>query len=66
MTIITSGTITGQSIDILSGSMDGTLETSAQPNITSVGTLSNLNVTGELNGTLSTPTQPNITSVGTL
>ena len=66
MTIITSGTITGQSIDILSGSMDGTLETSAQPNITSVGTLSNLNVTGELNGTLSTPTQSNITSVGTL
>lgn len=49
MTIITSGTITGQSIDILSGSMDGTLETSAQPNITSVGNLSNLVVSGAMN-----------------
>ena len=46
MTIITSGTITGQNIDILSGELNATLETPAQPNITSVGTLSNLIVSG--------------------
>jgi hypothetical protein len=55
----------------------GTLTTSAQPNITSVGTLANLNVSGNSNlgntatanfftGTLTTSAQPNITSVGTL
>ena len=56
--------------------LTGTLSTAAQPNITSVGTLSSLNVTGNisggnvsataLTGTLSTAAQPNITSVGTL
>ena len=58
----------------------GTLQTAAQPNITSVGTLTNLSVTGNITGNLSgttvtansfvgtiiTPSQPNITSVGTL
>ena len=43
-----------------------TLTTAAQPNITSVGTLSSLTVSGALNGTLSTAAQTNITSVGTL
>jgi hypothetical protein len=62
--------------------LTGTLTTAAQPNITSVGTLSSLSVTGNigagnvnagnlltanyLTGTLTTAAQPNITSVGTL
>jgi hypothetical protein len=62
--------------------LTGTLTTNAQPNITSVGTLSNLTVSGNINaanviavtnvtatslgGTLTTALQPNITSVGTL
>ncbi len=59
----------------------GTLTTNAQPNITSVGTLTSLSVTGNvsagnvsgtdvsgttLGGTLTTAAQPNVTSVGTL
>ena len=60
----------------------GTLTTNAQPNITSVGTLTSLAVTGNitagnvtganlvsanyLTGTLTTNAQPNITSTGTL
>lgn len=53
-----------------------TVTASAQPNITSVGTLTSLSVSGTiasaslsattLTGTLSTAAQPNITSVGTL
>ncbi|ETI36607.1 hypothetical protein F443_17299 [Phytophthora nicotianae P1569] len=51
--------------------LTGTLLTAAQPNITSIGTLSSLNVSGgltasTLTGTLSTAAQPNITSLGTL
>jgi len=60
----------------------GTVTVNAQPNITSVGTLSSLNVTGNITsgnanlgnlitanfvaGTLTTSAQPNITSIGTL
>jgi len=60
----------------------GTLTTNAQPNITSVGTLTSLSVTGNITngnitggnlvsanyftGTLTTNAQPNITSIGTL
>jgi hypothetical protein len=60
----------------------GTLTTASQPNITSLGTLSNLSVTGNINsgnisggnlvtanyftGTLTTASQPNIISLGTL
>ena len=59
----------------------GTVTTAAQPNITSVGTLTSLAVTGNVTsgnisgtagaftnvtGTLATAAQPNITSVGTL
>ena len=43
-----------------------TLTTAAQPNITSVGTLTALTVSGNLNATVTTAAQPNITSVGTL
>ena len=46
--------------------MYGTVGTVAQPNITSVGTLSALTVSGNLNATLTTAAQTNITSVGTL
>lgn len=55
--------------------VQGTLTTAAQPNITSVGTLTSLSVTGTvtaggfsgpLTGTIQTAAQPNITSVGTL
>ena len=50
----------------LGGNTAATLSTAAQPNITSVGTLSALTVSGNLNATLTTAAQPNITSVGTL
>ena len=43
-----------------------TLTTAAQPNITSVGTLTGLTVSGNIAGTLITAAQTNITSVGTL
>ena len=56
--------------------LTGTLTTAAQPNITSVGTLSSLSVTGNITGgnlsgtlvtgTLTTAAQPNVTSVGSL
>ena len=42
-----------------------TLTTAAQPNITSVGTLTGLTVSGR-HGAFTTAAQPNITSVGTL
>ena len=72
--ITATGNITGGN---LSGTLvTGTLTTAAQPNITSVGTLTSLNVTGNISGgnlsgtlvtgTLTTAAQPNITSVGTL
>ncbi|GMF34559.1 unnamed protein product [Phytophthora fragariaefolia] len=49
----------------------GTLQTAAQTNITSLGTLSSLTVSGGLSsatltGTIQTSSQPNITSLGTL
>lgn len=51
--------------------LTGTLLTAAQPNTTSIGTLSSLNVSGgltasTLTGTLSTAAQHNITLLGTL
>ena len=50
----------------VSGALNATLATAAQPNITSIGTLSSLTVSGALNATLTTAAQPNITSVGNL
>jgi len=71
--------VTGQVGNAL---VSGTVYTNAQPNITSVGTLSSLGVTGNitygnitggnlasanfLTGTLTTNAQPNVTSVGVL
>lgn len=64
-TLSTSGAAT------FGGNITGTLATAAQPNVTSLGTLSTLTVSGTatattLAGTLSTAAQPNVTSVGTL
>ena len=50
----------------VAGSLAGTLATAAQPNVTSLGTLTSLSVSGAIAGTLSTAAQPNVTSVGTL
>jgi hypothetical protein len=54
-----------------SDTLSGTLLTNAQPNITSVGTLTGLEVNGNISatnisGTLTTAAQPNITSTGNL
>ena len=61
--VIGNATIIG---DINATTITGTLSTAAQPTITSVGTLTSLNVSGGIAGTLSTAAQPTITSVGTL
>jgi hypothetical protein len=72
---IAGANVTGQVGNAL---VAGTVYTGAQPNITSVGTLTALGVngtltavnitanTGLITGTLATAAQPNITSVGTL
>jgi hypothetical protein len=76
---IAGANVTGQVGNAL---VAGTVYTAAQPNITSVGTLTSLAVTGNasannftganlvsanfVTGTLTTAAQPNITSVGTL
>jgi hypothetical protein len=79
LTAIAGANVTGQVGNAL---VAGTVYTNAQPNITSVGTLTSLAVTGNtttgnlsatgdvsgatLTGTLTTAAQPNVTSVGTL
>jgi len=77
-TSLTSGTVpsarlSGTYTITVSGAATtaGTVTTAAQPNITSVGTLSSVSVTGNVTagnllGTIRTAAQPNITSVGTL
>lgn len=72
---ILTGNITASN-SITATTVTGTLQTAAQPNITSVGTLTSLSVTGNSNvgninattikGTLTTASQPNITTVGYL
>jgi hypothetical protein len=79
LTSLTGGNVTGQVGNAL---LAGTVYTAAQPNITSVGTLSSLGVTGNITAgninagnlltanystaVITTAAQPNITSVGTL
>jgi hypothetical protein len=79
LSAIAGANVTGQ---VGNANVAGTVYTNAQPNITSVGTLSNLSVTGNITsgnanlgnlvtsnyfaGVLTTNAQPNITSVGTL
>ena len=73
-----TGTVANATYALTSDSSNtaATVTTNAQPNITSVGTLTSLSVTGNvsagnvsgtlLTGALATAAQPNITSVGTL
>jgi len=78
ITLTGAGNITGGNL-VSANYFTGTLTTSSQPNITSVGTLNNttLGASNSLSGgnlvsanyftgTLTTATQPNITSLGTL
>lgn len=77
--VVATGNITGGNLSATN--ISGTLTTASQTNITSVGTLTSLNVTGNVDGgnisgtrgafttvagTLETAAQPNVTSVGTL
>jgi hypothetical protein len=82
LTNIAGGNVTGTVANATHATTANTVTTAAQPNITSVGTLSSLAVTGNtttgnlsganlvsanfVTGTLTTAAQPNITSVGTL
>jgi hypothetical protein len=77
LTNITGANVSGYVPLATAANTAGTVTTNAQPNITSVGTLSSLTVTGNISagnltdttyvaGTLTTAAQPNITSVGTL
>lgn len=70
-----AGQITGVS-DLVANTLTGIIQTSSQPNITSIGTLLNLTVANDISaasisastliGTIQTTSQPNITSIGTL
>ena len=78
---VSAGNVAGGNL-VSANYVTGTLTTAAQPNVTSVGTLTALDVTGNVTagnvtganlvsanfvtGTLTTAAQPNITSVGTL
>jgi hypothetical protein len=79
LTSIPGANVTGTVPTATSATTAGTVTTAAQPNITSVGTLSGLTVTATITGnisgsaasattagTVTTAAQPNITSVGTL
>ena len=67
---LTVSTVTGTSLNfsgnVLASTLTGTLQTAAQPNITSLGTLTSLNVTGNLSigGTLTYDDVTNVDSVG--
>ena len=62
--VVTATTFVGN----LTGNPTGTLQTAAQPNITSVGTLSSLNVSGNVSiaGTLTYEDVTNVDSVGVI
>ena len=76
--ITASGGLTARHLYVTNGAtfaggIAGTLNTASQPNVTSVGTLTRLDVgsggissAGGITGTLNTAAQPNVTSVGTL
>ena len=61
-----SGNLTGNVTGNINGNLTGTLQTAAQPNITSLGTLSSLNVSGNasIGGVLTYEDVTNIDSVG--
>ena len=79
--IVVSSTTRVSNLNVSNSAVAGTVYTAAQPNITSVGTLTSLAVTGNvatgnvsgatadfsiLTGSLTTPAQPNVTSLGNL
>ena len=67
--IVTINTLANVVANNFTGNVIGyaqTISNASQPNITSVGTLTNLTVSGTITGTLATNAQPNITSVGNL
>ena len=61
-----SGNLTGNVTGNINGNLTGTLQTAAQPNITSLGTLSSLNVSGNasIGGVLTYEDVTNVDSVG--
>ena len=63
-----SGNLTGNVTGNINGNLTGTLYTAAQPNITSIGTLSSLNVSGNasIGGVLTYEDVTNIDSVGVI
>jgi len=67
---LTVNTVTGTSLNfsgnVLASTLTGTLQTAAQPNVTSLGTLASLNVTGDVSigGTLTYEDVTNVDSVG--
>ena len=67
---LTVNTVTGTSLNfsgnVLASTLTGTLQTAAQPNVTSLGTLASLNVTGNVSigGTLTYEDVTNVDSVG--
>lgn len=70
-TIVSNSSITGATIGNVGTLLTGTLQTPAQTNVTSLGTLTGLTVAGAISattvaGTLTTNAQPYINSVGTL
>jgi len=70
---VSNGVTFANGLVVSSGGITGTLNTASQTNITSIGTLTRLDVgaggissAGGITGTLNTAAQPNITSVGVL
>ena len=61
-----SGNLTGNVTGNINGNLTGTLQTAAQPNITSLGTLSSLNVTGNatIGGVLTYEDVTSVDSIG--
>ena len=69
------GSISGV-LDLTANTLTGVIQTTAQPNITSIGTLTSLNVSSgitaatiqatSISGVIQTSSQPNITSIGSL
>jgi len=64
------GATTATGVISANGGISGTLNTAAQPNVTSLGTLPAATITNltttNVTGTLATAAQPNVTSLGTL
>lgn len=73
--LVMYGSISGV-IDLTANTLSGVIQTTSQPNITSIGTLSSLDVSNGIKagsiqattivGVIQTASQPNITAIGTL